>query len=130
MKLEFNNENLQMKQIEETKFEYTFFGEKTTYSVSRENIEKSFEDVKRKLLKAYDLVPVGAVIIPRALVGLCKGWLIGGILEDSLYAVYGLCQDRGIGGYSCSIFWLPTDGELSEIVADKTKLHGDFKIKG
>jgi len=83
-----------------------------------------------KRIKAYNLVPDGAIVIPANLVALFRGWFIGGVLEDSLYRVYGVCSDRGgITGYSCSVYWVPTKEEMEAITVDMSKVHGEFHIK-
>ena len=111
------------------KYDVEFLGHKTTHHGYN---EASIQKVILKRTKAYDLVPQGAKIIPKQLIGMCKGLLVGGILEDSLYAVYGLCEGKlnsaGISGYSCSIFWFPTDEELKSFT-DFDSLVSDFRIK-
>lgn len=83
-----------------------------------------------KRIKAYNLVPDGAIVISADLVPLFRGWFIGGVLEDSLCRVYGICHDRGgITGYSCSVYWVPTKEEIEAITVDMSKVHGEFHVK-
>ena len=92
--------------------------------------EEYFNETIQKRIKAYNLIPDGAIVIPRSLVPLFQGWFIGGVLEDSLSRVYGICHDRGgITGYSCSVYWVPTKDEMDNITVDMRKVHGDFDIK-
>lgn len=106
---------------------FTFLGRtETIWNSSEESHNKRIQ----KRIKAYNLVPDGAIIIPAKLVALFQGWFIGGVLEDSLYRVYGICHDRGgITGYSCSVYWVPTKEEMEAITVDMRKVHGDFDIK-
>lgn len=105
---------------------FTFLG-----SIERINsCEEFFNETIQKRIKAYNLVPDGAIVIPAQLVPLFRGWFIGGVLEDSLYRVYGICHDRGgITGYSCSVYWVLTKEEMDNITVDMRKVHGDFDIK-
>ena len=118
-------EILEVVEKDKNEYELSFCGHKTTIHSSKEHID----DTIRKRRVAYNMVPDGATIIPRNMIILCKGWLVGGILEDSLCTVYGISSERGIAGYSCSIFWLPTQKELKEILPQRDKLHGDFLVK-
>ena len=116
-----------MKQINQTTYEIEFFGEKTKCSTSIESLASLFEKDKSKKIAAYELIPKGCKIIPRKLVRLCDGLLIGGVLADSIRIVYGI-GNGGIDGYYCSIFFLPTEETLKEIT-NYNSLIGDFPIK-
>lgn len=105
-----------------------------TFLGRTENIwHSSEEDINervKKRIKAYNLVPDGAIVIPANLEALFRGWFIGGVLEDSLYRVYGVCSDRGgITGYSCSVYWVPIKEEMEAITVDMSKVHGEFHVK-
>lgn len=105
---------------------FTFLGRTERISSSKEH----FNETIQKRIKAYNLVPDGAIVVPANLVALFRGWFIGGVLEDSLYRVYGICHDRGgITGYSCSVYWVPTKEDMDAITVDMRKVHGDFDIK-
>ncbi|MDO9304596.1 MAG: hypothetical protein Q7T77_04665 [Sulfuricurvum sp.] len=116
---------------------FTFLGGKECYESYNGNnnsindsINDSINKYIQKRIKAYNLIPDGAIVIPRSLVPLFQGWFIGGVLEDSLSRVYGICHDRGgITGYSCSVYWVPTKDEMDNITVDMRKVHGDFDIK-
>lgn len=108
------------------KYSFTFLGRTEKHASSAESFKWSVE----KRIKAYNLVPDGAIVIPAQLVPLFRGWFIGGVLEDSLYRVYGICHDRGgITGYSCSVYWVPTKEEMEAITVDMSKVHGEFHVK-
>ena len=92
--------------------------------------EYFMKETANKRKKAYDLVPGGATIITKELIGLCQGWLMGGVLSDSVRKVYGICSGGGLPGYSCSIYWVPTEKELKEITPDINQMHGEFFKKG
>lgn len=105
-------------------YNFSFLGDMIKVHSSDDDIKKLIE--KRK--KAYDLVPSGAKIITPNLVRLCEGFLIGGILEDSIQKVYGIAGANGLDGYSCSVYWLLTDNEINSFINYKA-LKGDFLIK-
>lgn len=109
---------------------FTFLGGKECHSIYQGKSDESFNKSIKKRIKAYNLIPDGAIVIPRNLVPLFQGWFIGGVLEDSLSRVYGVCHDRGgITGYSCSVYWIPTKDEMESITVDMSKVHGDFDVK-
>ena len=70
--------------------------------------KESIDKLISKRLEAYNLIPKGCKIIPKDLVGMYRGMLIGGILEDSIQIVYGIYEPT-IRGYSCSVFFIPSD---------------------
>lgn len=128
--LEFKNDVLEMKQLSDKKFEYTFLGKKTTSSCSSSYFQKNWDDTKNKRLTAYDLVPSGCKVMSSDFSPMLDGLFIGGVLEDSLYIVYGVgTNGRGISGYSCSLFFFPTQ-EVIDSITNYSSLHGEFKIKG
>lgn len=127
--LEFRNDVLEMKQIDDGKFECTFLGDKTTHSSSVDYFEKNYNTVMDKRLRAYALVPNGCKVIPAGLSPLLNGLFIGGVLEDSIIIVYGVgTNGRGITGYSCSLFFFPTQ-EVLDSITNYGSLHGDFLVK-
>ena len=93
----------------------------TRYYTSKSNID----EIAKKRQTAFDMIPEGATVIPKPLVGQYNECLIGGIMEDSLRRVYGLCNN-GINGYSCSVYWMPTVMEFTEIVALSSDDDGTF----
>ena len=105
-------------------YDFIFLGYKTRIHSSYSHIE----DVIDKRTRAYDLIPAGAKIIPAPLVRICEGLFIGGVLEDSIEKVYGIARDDGIRGYSCSVYWIPSEEELGGF-QNYNSLKGDFKIK-
>ena len=104
-------------------YEIDFLGHISKYSCSKESIDETI----KKRLEAYALIPDGCKVIPCHLVGLFKGKLIGGILEDSVKRVYGLC-DNGIRGFSCSVFYYGDEDFLNPMI-DYSSIVGDFNIK-
>lgn len=105
-------------------YEIDFLGHISRYSCSKKSIDETIE----KRISAYALIPDGCKVIPAHLVGLFNGKLIGGILEDSIQRVYGLC-DKGIRGFSCSIFYFGDEDFLNPMI-DYSSIVGDFEIKG
>ena len=55
------------------------------------------------------------------------GLLIGGILEDSIVRVHGVCKN-GIRGFSCSVFFIPSKEYLDSIM-NHGSFNGDLIIK-
>lgn len=110
---------------------FTFLGRTTRHMFyASESSKEHFDKTIKKRIKAYNLVPDGSIVIPANLVPLFRGWFIGGVLEDSLCRVYGICHDRGgITGYSCSVYWVPTKEEMEAITVDMSKVHGEFHVK-
>ena len=54
--------------------------------------------------------------------------MVGGVLEDSIRRVYGLCErSGGIRGFSCSIYWELSADEL-KTVGNYDSVVSDFKI--
>jgi len=88
--------------------------------------EKYVKDEGTKRQKAYGLIPAGCRIIPANKVSEFDGKLIGGIMADSIIRVYGIGQ-RGIRGYYCSIYFIPSEEHLKSIVH---KDDDTLKIKG
>lgn len=105
-------------------YEMDFLGHISRYSCSKESIDRTI----KKRIDAYALIPNGCKVIPAHLVGLFNGKLIGGILEDSIQRVYGLC-DKGIRGFSCSVFFFSGSDFLNPMI-DYGSISGDFEIKG
>ena len=138
MKEYFRNEILQVAEEDYTGHNYTstyykfnFLGKEGKYHTNEDGIKEFIQ----KRLRAYNLVPNGCTIIPENLIGLFKGMFVGGILEDSIYTVYGLVKDgNGLNGYSCSIYFLPTEEVLksimsySSVIGDFDKKEKDFEI--
>ena len=126
----FKNDFLEMTVISDREFRVDFCGHIAKYSSSAESAPHYFEEVKRKRLTAYELIPDGCVVIQEGLEPLLNGLFIGGVLEDSLRVVYGLGMgNRGIGGYSCSVFFLHDEKAIKEITNYRS-LRGDFRVKG
>lgn len=90
--------------------------------------KESIDKLISKRLEAYNLIPKGCRIIPKDLVGMYRGMFIGGILEDSIQIVYGISEPT-IRGFSCSIFFIPSDEVLSTLT-DYDSVSGAMKIKG
>ncbi|MEA1891620.1 MAG: hypothetical protein U9N33_02800 [Campylobacterota bacterium] len=127
--LEFKNEVLEMKQIDDKKFDCIFLGSKTTYSSSADYFQKNWNDTKDKRLRAYELVPDGCKVMSRKYAPILDGLFIGGVLEDSVQIVYGLGErGSGIRGYSCSLFFFPTK-EVIDSFTNYSSLHGKIRIK-
>lgn len=107
-------------------YEIDFLGHICTYSCSKESLDETI----RKRIDAYNLIPDACRIIPANQVKLFNGLLIGGILEDSIVRVHGVCKN-GLTGFSCSIYFT-TDAEYLKSILDyENKIIGfdDFKIK-
>jgi len=85
------------------------------------------DKIIEKRMAAYNLIPDGCKVIPKDLVGMFSGLLIGGIMADSIKRVYGICEN-GIRGFSCSIFFIPSKAYLDSIM-DYGCIPGDFKTK-
>jgi hypothetical protein len=96
---------------EENVYELNFLGHISYFHGSEEYLFK----IMNKFSKAYSLIPKDSVIIPENKVHLYDNKLIGGILRDSLYAVYGIGR-QGLPGYSCSIYFIPSKNFLSSVV--------------
>lgn len=125
----FKNDVLEMNILSDKKFECIFLGDKSTHSTSADYMPEYFEDIKNKRLSAYDLVPSGCKIVPKSLAPLLDGLLIGGVLEDSIYIVYGLGEGcSGIRGYSCSLLFFPAQ-EVLDSMMNYDSLHGEFIVK-
>lgn len=105
-------------------YEMDFLCHISRYSCDKESIDETIE----KRIAAYNLIPDGCKVIPAHLVGLFNGKLIGGILEDSIQRVHGICEN-GIRGFSCSVFFIPSKEYLDSIM-DYGSILGDFQIKG
>ena len=106
-------------------FEVIFLGKKPNKCFyNKESIDKLIS----KLLGAYNLIPKGCKIIPKDLVKMYRGMLIGGILEDSIQIVYGISEPT-IRGYSCSVFFEPSSEVLASIT-NYAPISGAMKIKG
>lgn len=104
-------------------YEMDFLGHISRHSCSKESIDETI----KKRINAYALIPDRCKVIPAHLVGLFNGKLIGGILEDSIQRVYGICENE-IRGFSCSVFFIPNQEHLDSIM-DYSSIVGDFKIK-
>ncbi len=107
-------------------YDITFVGQTHRHYTDENQMKKTIK--KRQV--AFSMVPDNARIVPEAFISEFNGHLMGGILEDSLRKVYGICNN-GIPGFSCSIFWIPTLSELEEIIAvghdsDHTVSKNDF----
>jgi len=132
MKEYFKNEILQV--IEEEyighnyttiDYRYNFLGKEGRYCTNEDGIK----DFIQKRLSAYNLVPNRCTIIPENLIGLFRGMFVGGILGDCIYTVYGIVRDRnGLNGYSCSIYFLPTEEVLKSIM-NYSSVFGEFDKK-
>lgn len=106
-------------------FEVIFLGGKPNKCFyNKESIDKLIS----KLLGAYNLIPKGCKIIPKDLVKMYRGMLIGGILEDSIQIVYGISEPT-IKGFSCSVFFIPSD-EMLATLTNYNATSGALKIKG
>lgn len=105
-------------------YEMDFLGHISKYSCDKESIDKTI----KKRIAAYALIPDGCKIIPAHLVGLFNSKLIGGIMEDFIKRVHGICEN-GIRGFSCSIFFVPSKVYLDSIM-DYGCIISDFAIKG
>ena len=90
--------------------------------------KESIDELISKRLRAYNLIPSGCKIIPKDLVGMYRNMFIGGILEDSIQIVYGISEPT-IRGYSCSVFFIPSDDVLASIT-NYYSISGALKIKG
>lgn len=106
-------------------FEVIFLnGEPNKCFYNKESIDKLIS----KRLGAYNLIPKGCKIIPKDLVKMYRGMLIGGITEDSIQIVYGISEPT-IRGFSCSVFFIPSD-EVLVTLTDYNSVSGALKIKG
>lgn len=106
-------------------FEVIFLnGEPNKCFCNKESIDKLIS----KRLGAYNLIPKGCKIIPKDLVKMYRGMLIGGITEDSIQIVYGISEPT-IRGFSCSVFFIPSD-EVLVTLTDYNSVSGALKIKG
>lgn len=109
-----------------TSMELDFLGHKSGFSpATKENAERCI----KKRLKAYEAIPKGCIIIPKQEQDSLRGLLIGGILEDSIQIVYGVCEGGGLSGFSCSVHFLPSSDTLQELTNYKS-LVNPFKRKG
>ena len=107
-------------------YELNFFGVIT-------NIYTDFKGICgyiEKRQSALDLIPKGCIVIPAHLVKNFYGKLIGGVLEDSISIVYGICvakmSNHGLSGYSCSVFFLPSP----ELMKELTWVENPFGVEG
>ena len=92
-------------------YQMDFLGHIFTYSCSKESLDETI----RKRINAYNLIPDGCRVIPANMIKLFNGLLIGGILEDSIVRVHGVCKN-GIRGFSCSVFFIPSKEYLDSIM--------------
>ena len=104
-------------------YKMDFLGDIGRYSCSKESIDETI----KKRIAAYNLIPVGCKIIPKHLIGIFKGLLVGGIMEDSIIRVHGICEN-GIRGFSCSVFFIPSKEYLDSFM-NYGALTGDLIIK-
>ena len=104
-------------------YQMDFLGHICTYSCSKESLDETI----RKRINAYNLIPDGCRVIPANMIKLFNGLLIGGILEDSIVRVHGVCEN-GLRGFSCSIFFIPSKEYLDSIM-NYGALTGDLIIK-
>ena len=104
-------------------YEIDFLGYISRYSCSKE----SADNIIKKRMDAYNLIPDGCKVIPSNMVCMFNGLLIGGIMEDSIKRVHGICEN-GIRGFSCSIFFIPSKKYLDSIM-NYGALTGDLIIK-
>jgi len=72
-----------------------------------------------KLNTAYEMIPDGAAGVPEHKIGAFRGKLMDGILRDSLKIVYGVTGERGMRGFDCSVFWVPTKKEFENLIAQE-----------
>ena len=100
-----------------------FLGNTCTHHCLEEHIKETI----RKRIAAYNLIPDGSRIISANQVKLFNGLLIGGILEDSIIRVHGVC-DNGLRGFSCSVFFIPSKEYLDSIM-NYGSFNGDLIIK-
>ena len=100
-----------------------FLGNTCTHHCLEEHIKETI----RKRIAAYHLIPDGCRIISANQVKLFNGLLIGGILEDSIVIVHGVCEN-GLRGFSCSIFFIPSKEYLDSIM-NHGSFNGDLIIK-
>ena len=106
-------------------FEVIFLGGKPNkYFCNKESIDKLIS----KRLRAYNLIPKGCKIIPKDLVKMYRGMLIGGILEDSIQIVY-VISEPTMKGFSCSVFFIPSD-EMLATLTNYNATSGALKSKG
>ena len=114
----FKNPILEVKRINEKSiygsgyktYEIIFLNEKTKINCNKIFISEIID----KRLKAYDLIPEQSAIITKEKVNFYNGKIIGGIIEDSIEIVYGLCKN-GLRGFDCSVFFLPTKEKILEL---------------
>ena len=104
-------------------YQMDFLGHIFTYSCSKESLDETI----RKRINAYNLIPDGCRVIPANMIKLFNGLLIGGILEDSIVRVHGVCKN-GIRGFSCSVFFIPSKEYLDSIM-NHGSFNGDLIIK-
>ena len=100
-----------------------FLGNTCTHHCLEEHIKETI----RKRIAAYNSIPDGCRIIPANMIKLFNGLLIGGILEDSIVRVHGVCE-KGIRGFSCSVFFIPSKEYLDSIM-NHGSFNGDLIIK-
>ena len=104
-------------------YQMDFLGHIFTYSCSKESLDETI----RKRINAYNLIPDGCRVIPANMIKRFNGLLIGGILEDSIVRVHGVCKN-GIRGFSCSVFFIPSKEYLDSIM-NHGSFNGDLIIK-
>lgn len=104
-------------------YEMDLLGHISKYSCDKKYMDKTI----RKRIAAFNLIPVGCKIIPKHLIGMFKGLLVGGIMEDSIIRVHGVCEN-GIRGFSCSVFFIPSKEYLDSIM-DYDSFNGELMIK-
>lgn len=104
-------------------YEIDFLGHISRHSCDKESIDETI----KKRGDAYALIPDGCKVIPKDLIGMFEDLVIGGIMEDSIKIVHGICEN-GIRGFSCSVFFIPSKEYLDSIM-DYSSIVGDFKMK-
>ena len=104
-------------------YEMDLLGHISRYSCDKKYMDETIE----KRIAAFNLIPVGCKIIPKHLIGMFKGLLVGGIMEDSIIRVHGICEN-GIRGFSCSVFFIPSK-EYLESIMDYDSFNGELIIK-
>jgi hypothetical protein len=104
-------------------YEMDFLGDIGRYSCNKQSIDETI----KKRIAAYNLIPIGCKVIPGHLIGMFKGLLVGGIMEDSIIRVHGICEN-GIRGFSCSVFFIPSKEYLDSIM-DYDSFNGELIIK-
>lgn len=111
-------------------YELDFLGHKTNIYSGWHNDFEGIKSYIEKRESAYELIPKDCIVVPKHLIGNFYGKLIGGILEDSISIVYGICEAKlngqGLGGYSCSVYFIPSQ----EIMRGFTEIDNAFQYDG